>query len=62
MAKLSDEVKKRLYLSMQSDLFLPVARNDVLALVSERCADHFGDLEDFGFAVTREQAQACLGE
>ena len=34
--------------------------NDVLALVSERCADHFGDLDDFGFAVTREQALAVL--
>ena len=33
---------------------------DVLALVSERCADHFGDLDDFGFAVTREQALAVL--
>ena len=34
--------------------------SDVLALVSERCADHFGDLDDFGFAVTREQALAVL--
>ncbi len=34
--------------------------NDVLALVSDRCADHFGDLDDFGFAVTREQALAVL--
>ena len=34
--------------------------NDVLALVSEKCADHFGDLDDFGFAVTREQALAVL--
>ena len=34
--------------------------NDVLALVSKRCADHFGDLDDFGFAVTREQALAVL--
>lgn len=34
--------------------------NEVLALVSERCADHFGDLDDFGFAVTREQALAVL--
>ena len=32
----ADEVKKRLYLSMQSDLFLPVARNDVLALVQSQ--------------------------
>ena len=36
--------------------------NDVLGLVAERCADYFDDLDDFGFAVTREQAQACLGE
>ena len=34
--------------------------NDVLVLVSERCSDHFGDLDDFGFAVTREQALAVL--
>ena len=32
----ADEVKKRLYLSLQSDLFLPVARNDVLALVQSQ--------------------------
>lgn len=29
---------------------------DVLALVAERFADHPGDLEPFGFAVTREEA------
>lgn len=36
--------------------------NDVLGLVAESCADYFEDLDDFGFAVTREQAQTCLGE
>ena len=34
--------------------------SDVLALVEERCADHFGDLADFGFAVTRAQALEVL--
>ena len=34
--------------------------SDVLVLVAQRCADHFGDLNDFGFAVTREQALAVL--
>ena len=34
--------------------------SDVLGLVAARCADHFGDLEDFGFAVTRQQALAVL--
>ena len=34
--------------------------NDVLGLVAARCADHFGDLDDFGFAVTRQQALAVL--
>ena len=29
---------------------------DVIALVGERFADHFGDLEPFGWPVTREQA------
>ena len=33
---------------------------EVLALVGERCGGHFGDLDDFGFAVTREQALAVL--
>ena len=33
---------------------------EVLALVAARCADHFGDLDDFGFAVTRAQALAVL--
>ncbi len=50
------------------DLFMPApARFDpdattraVLALVSERFADHFGDLEPFWFAVTAEQAQVAL--
>ena len=34
--------------------------SDVLGIVAARCADHFGDLEDFGFAVTRQQALAVL--
>ena len=34
--------------------------SDVLDLVGLRCADHFGDLSDFGFAVTRQQAMAVL--
>jgi deoxyribodipyrimidine photolyase-related protein len=34
--------------------------SDVLVLVAQRFADHFGDLNDFGFAVTREQALAVL--
>ena len=34
--------------------------SDVLALVEERCADHFGDLAEFGFAVTRAQALEVL--
>jgi len=33
---------------------------EVLGLVATRCADHFGDLDDFGFAVTRQQALAVL--
>ena len=33
---------------------------EVLGLVATRCADHFGDLNDFGFAVTRQQALAVL--
>ena len=33
---------------------------EVLDLVAARCADHFGDLDDFGFAVTRAQALAVL--
>ena len=32
----------------------------VIDLVATRCAGHFGDLEDFGFAVTRQQALAVL--
>ena len=41
--------------------FLPDAiTGEVLALVAERCADHFGDLDDFGFAVTRAQALEVL--
>jgi deoxyribodipyrimidine photolyase-related protein len=33
---------------------------DVLRLVEQRCADHFGDLESFGWAVTREDALRAL--
>ena len=33
---------------------------EVLGLVATSCADHFGDLDDFGFAVTRQQALAVL--
>ena len=33
---------------------------EVLELVSDRFADHFGDLEPFWFGVTREQALAAL--
>jgi deoxyribodipyrimidine photolyase-related protein len=33
---------------------------DVLALVGTRFADHFGDLEPFTYAVTREGAEAAL--
>jgi deoxyribodipyrimidine photolyase-related protein len=32
----------------------------VLTLVAERCGDHFGTLEPFGFAVTRDQAVQVL--
>jgi len=52
------------------DLSLPVPKptgfapdeitSEVLTLVADRCADHFGDLEDFGFAVTRSQALEVL--
>ena len=42
-------------------LFEPDAITDeVLALVEDRCAGHFGDLADFGFAVTRDQALEVL--
>lgn len=33
---------------------------EVMALVGERFRSHFGDLEPFFFAVTRDQALACL--
>jgi deoxyribodipyrimidine photolyase-related protein len=33
---------------------------EVIALVAARCADHFGALEPFGWAVTREQALEAL--
>jgi deoxyribodipyrimidine photolyase-related protein len=36
------------------------ATREVLALVAERFAGHFGDLEPFWFAVTREQALRAL--
>lgn len=35
---------------------------EVLDLVSERFDDHFGDLEPFYFAVTRDQALYCLNK
>ncbi len=34
----ADEIKKRLYLSLQSDLFMPVSRYDILALVRSQDA------------------------
>ena len=34
--------------------------NEVLELVSQRCEGHFGNLDDFGFAVTQEQARDVL--
>jgi len=33
---------------------------EVIALVSDRFQDHFGDVEGFGYAVTRDQALAAL--
>ena len=33
---------------------------DVINLVSDKFANHFGDIEPFHFAVTREQAQDAL--
>lgn len=33
---------------------------EVIALVKDRFADHFGELDDIGFAVTREGAEAAL--
>ncbi|MEL6827167.1 MAG: cryptochrome/photolyase family protein [Pseudomonadota bacterium] len=52
----------------KADLFVPAPlrtppddiTKDVLALVSDRFNDHFGDLEPFWFGVTRTQAQAAL--
>ena len=51
-----------LSLPVPSPLAFPpdVITADVLALVAHRCAAHFGDLQDFGFAVTREQALQVL--
>ncbi len=41
--------------------FMPDATtNEVLALVSDRFGDHFGDLTPFWFAVTREDAEAAF--
>ncbi len=49
-------------LSMPGPLrFQPDAETrDVLHMVGARFADHFGDLEPFWFAVTRQQAKAAL--
>ena len=49
-------------LSMPAPLRTPPddITKDVLALVSDRFNDHFGDLEPFWFGVTRAQAQAAL--
>ncbi|MCG8692478.1 MAG: cryptochrome/photolyase family protein [Minwuiales bacterium] len=52
----------------KADLFMPTPKRfqpdettrDVLALVGDRFADHFGDLEPFWFAATAEQAEAAL--
>lgn len=52
----------------EDDLFLPqpprfepdATTQDVLKLVGERFPDHFGDLEPFWFAVTREDATQAL--
>lgn len=49
----------------ETDLFMPRPRQvrpdaitrDVLQLVEDRFGDHFGDLEPFWFAVTREKAE-----
>lgn len=41
--------------------FFPDATTgDVMTLVRQRFADHFGDLESFGWAVTREDALKAL--
>ncbi len=50
------------------DLFMPrpdrfkpdAVTKEVIALVAGRFADHFGDLDGFGWAVTREDALAAL--
>lgn len=52
----------------KNDLFMPQPKrfkpdnitNEVLTLVSDRFSDHFGTLDDFWFAVTKEQAEAAL--
>lgn len=56
--------------SAKDDLFLPQRRRfkpdettrTVLDLVRERFADHFGDLEPFGWAVTRDDAEAAFDD
>ncbi len=41
--------------------FVPdTTARDVMVLVEPRCGDHFGDLDAFGWAVTREDALAAL--
>ena len=52
----------------EDDLFLPqllrfepdAITQDVLKLVNRRFSNHFGDLEPFGFAVTRQDAERAL--
>lgn len=52
----------------RADLFMPKpvrfdpdeTTGSVLDLVGKRFADHFGDLEPFGFPVTKDQAEAAL--
>ena len=52
----------------KADLFMPRppvfapdgVTQDVLALVASRFGNHFGDLEPFGFAVTRRDAKAAF--
>ena len=45
----------------ERDRFPPdTVTREVMALVADRCAEHFGDLEGFGWAVTREDALRAL--
>ncbi len=54
----------------KADLFVPTPKrfapdettHAVLALVGDRFADHFGDLEPFWFGATAEQAEAALAQ